>query len=124
MCFCWFCYRNFKIIKSFIGLHVNYPIFLSDFNEIWIFSTYFRRITHISKFIKIRPLVDEMFHEDRRTSITKQIIAIRNFANAPEDHSFPQTRRLKCCNAFVINVLSTGLTKRFNLYWTTQVIFD
>jgi len=25
--------------KAFIGLHVKYPLFLSDFNETWIFST-------------------------------------------------------------------------------------
>jgi len=28
----------------YIGLHVKYPLFLSDFNETWIFYTYFRKI--------------------------------------------------------------------------------
>jgi len=28
----------------YIGLHVKYPLFLSDFTEIWIFATYFRKI--------------------------------------------------------------------------------
>jgi hypothetical protein len=27
--------------KLYIGLHIKYPIFFSDFNETWIFSTYF-----------------------------------------------------------------------------------
>jgi hypothetical protein len=28
----------------YIGFHVKYPLFLSDFNQIWILSTYFREI--------------------------------------------------------------------------------
>jgi len=30
--------------KMFIGLYVNYPILLSDFNETWVFATLFRKI--------------------------------------------------------------------------------
>jgi len=46
-----------------------YPLLLSDFNEIWILSAYFRRITHI-KFHKIRSLGAEIFHPDRPTIMT------------------------------------------------------
>jgi hypothetical protein len=38
--------------------------------------------------MKIRPMGAEVFHADRRTGgetcMTKQIVALRNFANAPE----------------------------------------
>jgi len=40
----------------YIGLHVKYPLFLSDFYETWIFSTYFRKITQIPHFTQIRPV--------------------------------------------------------------------
>ena len=44
-----FCLKNFSFweemrevcLEMYIGLHVKYPLFLSDFNESWIFSTDF-----------------------------------------------------------------------------------
>jgi hypothetical protein len=41
--------------------HAKYPLFLSDFNETLIFSTDFREKPQISSFIKIRPVVAELF---------------------------------------------------------------
>jgi hypothetical protein len=34
----------------------------------------------ISSFVKIRPVVTELFHEDRQTDMTKPTVAFRNFA--------------------------------------------
>ena len=51
----------------YIGLYVKYLLFLSDFNEAWIFRTLFLKITQISNFTKIRPLGTELFYADRRT---------------------------------------------------------
>jgi hypothetical protein len=34
--------------------------------------------------MKIRPVEDELFHADRRTNMTKLIIAYSNFAKAPK----------------------------------------
>ena len=63
-------------------LHVKYPLFVSDFNEIWIFCSDFRKKPQMSRLIKIRPVGAELFHVDRRT--LKLIVAFRNFANAPD----------------------------------------
>jgi len=42
--------------KMCIGLHVKYPLFLSDFNYTWIFSTDFQKNSQISNFRKILPV--------------------------------------------------------------------
>ena len=73
----------------YIGLHVKYPLFLSNFNEIWIFVADFKKNTQVSNFGKIRPLGAELFHVDGRTNgqtdMTKVIEAFLNFVNAPKD---------------------------------------
>jgi len=35
--------------------------------------------------MKIRPLVAQLFHADRRTDMTKLTVAFRNFANVPNN---------------------------------------
>jgi len=69
--------------KIYVGLHVTCPLFLSDINKTRLFSTDFRKKTQIPNFIKIRLVIPELFHADRRTDMMKLIDAIRNFANAP-----------------------------------------
>jgi hypothetical protein len=71
--------------KMCICPHVKYPLFLSDFNETWIFSTDLRNILNVN------------FHEnpysgsrvpcrrtDRRTDMTKLIVDFRDFSKAPK----------------------------------------
>jgi hypothetical protein len=45
----------------------------------------FSKNTEISNFMKICPVGAELFHADRRTDMTKLIVAFRNFANVPKN---------------------------------------
>jgi len=54
------------MIYNDIGLHIKYPLFLSDFNETWIFLTNFLKNPQISNFIKILSVGAELFHVDGR----------------------------------------------------------
>ena len=57
----------------------------------------------ISSFIKIRPVGAGLFHADEQTDgwtdMTKLIVAIRNFANAPKMHD-TYVQRHDCGNPF------------------------
>jgi len=65
-----------------INVHTSsckYPLFLSDLNETFIFSTYFRNNAQISE---VCPVAAE-FQADGQTDMAKLIVAFRCFANAP-----------------------------------------
>jgi hypothetical protein len=52
----------------YIELHVKYPLFLSDFNETWIFSCDFSKNSQLPNFIRIHPVAAELFmRKDRQT---------------------------------------------------------
>jgi len=74
------------MIKMCIGIHVKYPLFLSEFDETRIASTDFRKNPQIQNFMTIRPVGAELFHVDGRTDLTKLIVAFRNFSKAPKNH--------------------------------------
>jgi hypothetical protein len=69
----------------YIGLHVKYPLFVTEFNEAWISLDRFSKNTQIQNFMKIRPVGAELFHADGRTDMTKLIVAFRNFAKGPKN---------------------------------------
>jgi len=63
------------VIKMCIGLHVKYPLFLLNFNELRTFWTDFRKKIN---FQKIGPLGAELFHSDGRTDMMMLTVAVRN----------------------------------------------
>jgi hypothetical protein len=68
------------------SLHVKYPLFLPDFNETWIFSTYFRK--NLKYCVSSKPVQCEpscSMRTDWQTDMTKLIVAFRSFANAPKN---------------------------------------
>jgi len=73
-----------------VFLVFKYPLFSSDFNEKWIFSTDFRKNKQTLNFMTIRPVGAEMLHAGGRTDrgMTKLTDAFRNFANAPKNSSY------------------------------------
>ena len=73
--------------KMYIGIHVKYPLFLSDFNEAWIFSTDFRKTLKyriLWKFVQWEPSCS-MRTEGRQTDMKKEQSLFSNFANSPKN---------------------------------------
>ena len=68
--------------KMFIVLRVKYPLFLSDFNETWIFSTDFLKYQISWKSVNRQP--NHFMRMDGQADMTKLIFALRNFANMPK----------------------------------------
>ena len=67
--------------KMYIGLHVKYPLFWSDFNEPWSAGQIFEKYSNV-KFTKFCPAEAELLHEDRQTR--RNFITCHNFVNAPK----------------------------------------
>jgi hypothetical protein len=67
----------------YIGLHVKYPLFLSDFNETNFLGRLSKNI-QIRDITKIRPVGAEMVYAGGRTDMTQVIVDSQIFANSLE----------------------------------------
>jgi hypothetical protein len=68
--------------KMYIGLHVKYPLFLSNFNDAWTFSTDLKKIPKYKiswKSVQWEPSYST------RTDMTKLTVTFHNFANGPKN---------------------------------------
>ena len=64
----------------YIGLHVKYPLLLSDFIAASIFRTdFFKKNTRISNFMNIHPVPAELLHALGGTDMAKVMVALRKF---------------------------------------------
>jgi hypothetical protein len=101
-----------------IGLHVKHMLFLSHFNETWIFSKDFRKILkyHISwQSVQLKPSCSML--TDGQADMTKQIVAFHNFANAPK---MCGTRRLTPRSWVLPEKLTVSqLVKKFPAFYGT-----
>jgi hypothetical protein len=113
------------IKKIYAGLHVKYPLFLSDFNETWIFQ----------KLLKYRLLWFYVQREpscsmrtDRQTDITKLTVVSRNSANAPKETKYADNHPRheqnpkvlsRCPGAGGDHTLYSALGGWLYCYWST-----
>jgi hypothetical protein len=68
------------------SLHVMYPLFISQFNKTWPFSTDFRKIDNYeTSWNSFQCEPSSSMRRDRWTGMTKPIVAFSNFAEAPKN---------------------------------------
>ena len=84
--------------KTYIGLHVKYPLLLSHFYETWIFSKYFGKCRNI-KFYENQSTGSQVISCGRTvgpTDMMKVTGAFRNFPNAPKTSASQYIRVFAC----------------------------
>jgi hypothetical protein len=73
----------------YIDFYVKYPLFLSEFNEIYLILTYFGKILihKLHENLSIQSQIVPCSWTDKQTEMTKLIVTIHNFANVPKTHT-------------------------------------
>ena len=116
--------------KMYIGLHVKYPLFLSDFNKTYILSTEFREILKYQISWKSVQWESSCYIQtDGRTDRQDLIVAFRNFANASKNqylnpdvpHKVCQTAGCYCMSYFEYECY-TNICQIINRYTATIIV--
>ena len=82
--------NEWDMIKKYIGLHVKFPLFLSNFKDTWIFSSDFRKVLKYQiswKSVQWEPSCS--MRTDRRTAMTNLIVVFRSFAKVLKNAPIP-----------------------------------
>jgi hypothetical protein len=82
--------------KMYIGRYIKYLWLLTEFNLPWIFTDSFSKNIQILKLMKVVSVEAELYHVDRRTGMTKLIVAFRNFSNEPKNGSDRDQLQFAC----------------------------
>jgi hypothetical protein len=105
---------NLILLLVHIGDFLNYPLFLSDFNEIWIFSTDLKK-NQIQIVMKIVTVGTDLFHAadkqaeeraDGQTDMTRLIVAFHNITHTHKRCSFYQRSVVIMCVAVLNSCFS------------------
>jgi hypothetical protein len=86
----------------YIGLHVKYRLFLSDFNETRFFFDSFSKNIQILNVMKIRAVGAELLHADRRTDRHDEANSRSlQYANTPKiDYKVATKGLIRCSIVF------------------------
>ena len=86
----------------YIDLHVNCPLFSSDFNETWIFSSRWRKGTKYKSSWKSVQWKPSCYLRSERT---KLIVAFHDFAESPKKQNYVGEWKWDECRPFDIKLL-------------------
>jgi len=102
--------RNVRdMIENVYRFSCKVPVFLSHLVKLEISQQTAEKYPNI-KLMKIRPEGAELLHADRRTDVTKFIVAFRYFAN--ESKKKTEKRQQKCSKAGAGERMKTGKDER------------
>jgi hypothetical protein len=103
-----------------MGLRIKYPLFLSDFNDTWIFSKDLRKTLKCETSLKsVQWEPSCSMRKDGRTDrqagrqadMTKLVVVFRNFANAPENVSVCTVEPRYSATVFLFTAILGDTTK-------------